>query len=537
MKQWKLVLVALLSVLLVCTCMSALADTPTPTPAPHEHTWEKVSYVPPTCTKDGYNNERCSCGETRVNVFHGTALGHNYNQPVEMTKKKATCTEDGYTVWACGNGCGTEIGRTIEKALGHNFVKDYENHYQAPGCLTNGWVTEICTRCFTEGAKHNLGYANGTMNPGHVKGMLVGSEKATCGASGWQQYACKNCGLTNLEALKVTVPATGAHTWGSWSTKVADGGLPATCTTDGVRIRFCTNTDCNYRNVEGAKASQKEIVKALGHKYKTTTEPASCAKEGKKVTTCENGCGYNKVEVLKKLDHNLVDVIIHPAFCKDAGLKDQKCTVCGQTINKNVVIPALGHKGKWVVTKAATPKDKGVKELICQNLKSDGQMCREVLDKKDILYSEMMYNNTLAGFGPCTRDLIGGKTWNRVTPVDLSVDGTYTYDLVASNKYVVGTLVVTVANGTVTVNYELNANQIKVNEETLTLYANLEALKNGTGLTATVGTPIDIAANFGEDTKVIVAFAAKADYNAVGAGVASFKADEAKLAALIALID
>ena len=162
---------------------------------------------------------------------------------------------------------------------------------------------------------------------------------------------------------------------------------------------------------------------------------------------------------------------------------------------------------------------------------------RLVLRRLSIDDSEMMYNNTLAGFGPCTRDLIGGKTWNRVTPVDLSVDGTYTYDLVASNKYVVGTLVVTVANGTVTVNYELNANQIKVNEETLTLYANLEALKNGTGLTATVGTPIDIAANFGEDTKVIVAFAAKADYNAVGAGVASFKADEAKLAALIALID
>ena len=200
-------------------------------------------------------------------------------------------------------------------------------------------------------------------------------------------------------------------------------------------------------------------------------------------------------------------------------------------------MPATGHKGKWVVTTPATPKANGEKKLICQNVDNDGKICGEILDTKAIVYSEMMYNNTLAGFGPCTRDLIGGKTWNRVTPVDLSVDGTYTYDLVASNKYVVGTLVVTVANGTVTVNYELNANQIKVNEETLTLYAILEALKNGTGLTATVGTPIDIAANFGEDTKVIVAFAAKADYNAVGAGVASFKADEAKLAALIALID
>lgn len=468
MKQWKLVLVALLSVLLVCTCMSALASeaTATPAPTPCAHNWYLSASKPGTCTEVAENTFTCTkCKETKVEKG---AINPNNHTGVMTDVVAATCTAQGSETKKC-NDCGVVLSVKVLPALGHDW-------------------------------------------------QLTSTVEATC-VAGKMIYTCTRCQATKEEPVKPTRD----HTW----VKDAAGTVPATCTVGGTQGYKCSV--CGKTKIEK--------VPALGHKGKTVKTAPTCTMDGSEVTTCER-CGYEMArKTIAKLGHATVEQVYLRPTCKTQGLKRVLCTRCGETVNDAVVVPATGHKGKWVVTTPATPKANGEKKLICQNVDNEGKICGEILDTKAIVYSEMMYNNTLAGFGPCTRDLIGGKTWNRVTPVDLSVDGTYTYDLVASNKYVVGTLVVTVANGTVTVNYELNANQIKVNEETLTLYANLEALKNGTGLTATVGTPIDIAANFGEDTKVIVAFAAKADYNAVGAGVASFKADEAKLAALIALID
>lgn len=474
MKQWKLVLVALLSVLLVCTCMSALASEATATPAPTEctHNWYLSASKPGTCKDVAENTFTCTkCQKTKVE--YGAINPNNHVGGEHNATTQATCLTPGGEVTTCA-GCGVILRTKTFPATGHNM-------------------------------------------------KMIDSKEATCEA-GWMLFKCQNanCDINGGYEEKVPVKPTRDHTW-----QKVDGGVPAKCTVGGTQNYKCTV--CGKTKIEK--------VPALGHKGKTVKTAPTCTEAGSEVTTCER-CGYEMArKTIAKLGHATVEQVYLRPTCKTQGLKRVLCTRCGATVNDAVVVPATGHKGKWIVTSPAEPKKNGEKKLICQNVGNDGKVCGEILDTKAIVYSEMMYNNTLAGFGPCTRDLIGGKTWNRVTPVDLSVDGTYTYDLVASNKYVVGTLVVTVANGTVTVNYELNANQIKVNEETLTLYANLEALKNGTGLTATVGTPIDIAANFGEDTKVIVAFAAKADYNAVGAGVASFKADEAKLAALIALID
>lgn len=463
MKQWKLVLVALLSVLLVCTCMSALADGST---TPCAHNWYLSASKPGTCKVPAENTFTCTkCKETKVEKG---AINPNNHTNVVTNRVEPTCIAQGSETTKC-EACKVVLSTKVLPALGHNW-------------------------------------------------QLTSTKEATCEV-GEKVYTCTRCPETKTEYVKPTRD----HTW----VKDDAGTVPAKCTVGGTQGYKCSVCD----------KTKIEKVPALGHKGKTVKTAPTCTMDGSEVTTCER-CGYEMArKTIAKLGHATVDQVYLRPTCKTQGLKRVLCTRCGETVNDAVVVPATGHKGKWIVTTPAEPKKNGEKKLICQNVDNKGKVCGEILDTKAIVYTEMMYNNTISGFGPCTRDLIGGKTWNRVTPVDLSVDGTYTYDLVASNKYVVGTLVVTVANGTVTVNYELNANQIKINEETLTLYANLEALKNGAGLTATVGTPIDIAANFGEDTKVIVAFAAKADYNAVGAGVSSFKADEAKLAALIALID
>lgn len=481
MKQWKLVLVALLSVLLVCTCMSALAEETTTTVV-HDasHAVRTVEKVAPGCFTTGLSEttcdvEGCTYSKTTDIPAYGT---HNY---VKDVTTNATCTLNGSITYVCSR-CGDRSQEaTILPATGHKYSK------------TPNWT-----------------YA------------------ATCTAQGQEHYYCLNgCGEKSVVYTDKL-----AHNWGEWNYKGEQAVAP-TCTTAGTKSRQCVM----------CKGWDYAKVDATGHKLVVSDElsvAATCTENGLKVTVCKNGCSYKAEEVIAKLGHKWVDIVATPASCLNNGWMNRECTRCLKYENHYATIPATGHKGKWVVKEgeAATAKKDGTKELRCTNLDPEtGRTCNALMDVKTYKYTEMMYNNTITGFGPCTRDLIGGKTWNRVTPVDLSVDGTYTYDLVASNKYVVGTLVVTVANGTMTVNYELNATQIKVNEETLTIYANLDALKNGTGLTATVGTPIDVAANFGEDTKVIVAFAAKADYNAVGAGVSSFKADDAQLAALIANID
>ena len=482
MKQWKLVLVALLSVLLVCTCMSALAGEATPTPIVHDatHATRTIYVTDPSCFTPGVAKIECTV-EGCTWSMETTVAAFGRHEYVIEKQVPATCTENGSISYVCVRCKDCTKPTVVLPAIGHKFAA-----------------------------------------------VPTTSTASTCTEKGVEVYDCLNgCGTTK-RVEKAMLP----HNYGEWNYNGPKAVKP-TCTTAGTKSRQCVMC----KNWDYAKAD------ATGHKLVKSSESVApnCTEDGREVTICANeGCTYRAEKVLPKLGHQWTDIIATPASCLTAGWMNRECTRVGCDVYENhyKTIPATGHKGKWVVKEAATAKKDGTKELRCTNINPDtGRTCNALLDVKSYKYAEMMYNNTITGFGPCTRDLIGGKTWNRVTPVDLSVDGTYTYDLVASNKYVVGTLVVTVANGTVTVNYELNANQIKITEETLTLYANLEALKNGTGLTATVGTPIDIVANFGEDTKVIVAFAAKADYNAVGAGVASFKADEAKLAALIALID
>ena len=73
------------------------------------------------------------------------------------------------------------------------------------------------------------------------------------------------------------------------------------------------------------------------------------------------------------------------------------------------------------------------------------------LDKEIVWYP----NNTVCSFGPQFRDVAPGLTdlWYMFTPVDLSHDGTQTFELVGGNMYVLGQVSLTVAGDSVTVTY------------------------------------------------------------------------------------
>lgn len=73
------------------------------------------------------------------------------------------------------------------------------------------------------------------------------------------------------------------------------------------------------------------------------------------------------------------------------------------------------------------------------------------LDKEIVWYP----NNTVCSFGPQFRDVAPGLTdlWYMFTPVDLSRDGTQTFELVGGNMYVLGQVSLTVLGDSVTVTY------------------------------------------------------------------------------------
>ena len=150
----------------------------------------------------------------------------------------------------------------------------------------------------------------------------------------------------------------------------------------------------------------------------------------------------------------------------------------------------------------------------------------------------MYYNNTITSFGPMTRDLLGGGVWNRVTPLNLADEGMFTYPLIASNLYTVGTATVINEKGTQTISYKLNSPKITVHSEKLVIYPNLNALRTGENAVALeFGQPGDLKNYFGEDQQVLMAITLKADYDAYAYGIQGFKEDEELIAAMSDLID
>ena len=343
-------------------------------------------------------------------------------------------------------------------------------------------------------------------------------DKPTCDKKGRNKLTCSLC---KEDFILKDTPALGHDFSGAPVVK------DATCEEAGTKTWTCTHEGCTQTKVQ--------TIKKLGHKstYKVTKE-ATCTEAGTKDQVCERCGKVLKSNVkINKLGHKLKDVVTKEPDCENAGTKNVVCERCNAVTQENVAIKKLGHKGVWVTVKKPTKTEDGEAVETCSR-------CGKELGRKKVPYAIMMYNNTICSLGPCTRDLIGGDDWYRVTPLDLSVEGSFTYPHIATNKFTVGTMTVTISNGTMTVTYKLNSNQFNVRSEALVFYSNLEALRKPTTentYSFSFGQPIDIAQTFGEDTRVILSFFMKADYDQLGNGVYGFQADARQINEMNALID
>ena len=240
-----------------------------------------------------------------VNLTENTTLHaqweDNHSLTKVISKKDATCTEDGYTGDTVCAICGKEItkGETIQ-SKGHTEVIDAR-------------VEPTCTKSGKTEGKH-----------------------------------CSVC--NEVLVAQEVIPATG-------HTEKTVAGKPATCTetglTDGISCSVC-----------GTVIKAQEEIPAKGHRWnegEITTAP-TCENAGVKTYTC-TVCNETKTEAIDATGHTPVDVAEQPATCTEAGHKaGTKCSVCNAILSGMEEIPATGHTEVIDAAKAPTCTETGLTE-------------------------------------------------------------------------------------------------------------------------------------------------------------------------------
>ena len=522
----------------------------------HVHTWDdgKVT-TEPTCTKDGVTTFTCSsCDETKTEPIKAT--GEHLFDDGKVTTP-ATCTKDGVLTRTCTYGCGetkTEVIKATEHKPGAPVTVPAT-------CEQDGSVTISCTVCNEVVSKDPIKAL------GHAYGEFVVTTEATCCADGVKTATCAN-DATHTKTEKI--PATGNHTWdeGAVTTKPEcekDGVKTFKCTTEGCTAtktekvaklghkyeegadyKAPTCTEAGYSNAKCSVCGKKqngEKIPATGHDYvgAVTTAPTceadgvetftckhdathtytkaikklghtwdegavttapTCEVAGVKTFTCKNDATHTKTQSIKALGHDWdAGVVTTAPTCEEEGVKTFTCKN-DAAHTKTQAVKALGHKwGKWVVTKEPTEEEDGEQERTCET-------CGKV--EKKAVSSKTAYIMTTCSKGIRFRDLENAVTdyWYMFTPIDLSVDGEQTFELIAGNIHKIGTVTVVVKEGTVTVTYELvNKCDIEVFEEFMTILPSLEGITELDFEAMTnyaYGEAISIEEQLGGDTKVLL---------------------------------
>ena len=104
------------------------------------------------------------------------------------------------------------------------------------------------------------------------------------------------------------------------------------------------------------------------------------------------------------------------------------------------------------------------------------------------------------------------------TPFDASKDGVQTYELVASNMYIVGNLTLTIRDGYLTVDYKLaDTSKFDITLEFFTVLNRINDLtqyepETLQALRMNKNQPINLAETFGDDTNLVLYFCSRCNY-------------------------
>ena len=267
-----------------------------------------IEGIEPTCTTPAIIVSTCTICSAKKSEEVGTPLGHMYVQDKVVAP---TCTEQGYTVYRCKNGCGGERFKDYTNATGHNYVSKVT---QTATCQNDGIRTYTCKNCndtYTEVIKKTSHIA------GAVKEEII--TNATCTSTGLKKVTtyCKYCNEV-ISSEDITISKT-AHLYEIVDWKTA----------------FCEESGYKKYECSECKTSYTETVKALGHNYyQSVYVSADCKTNGYKQYSCTR-CDSSYKETIKA--GHKYKVSTTKATTKKNGFIVVKCSVCGNIDSKTTI--------------------------------------------------------------------------------------------------------------------------------------------------------------------------------------------------------
>ena len=294
--------------------------------------------------------------------------------------------------------CDREFGEE-ELAFGH----DWEKIHTAATCDNVGKNTYVCKVCGIAGQDHGKNdELLTTTEPKLDHNYKVTKKTPECGTVGVEYYVieCTTCSKTDVD---------GTHPYDDSATPAkvvlrndVEGAnvvdiTPATADNTKTRTILWGGFDNELKGSKMIELTFDKVTTAPVHKYgvDAVVKAATCTEDEVWGKTCEN-CG--KVDLSStyvKYGTNLGHTVVKnevAATCGTAGYYTEKCSTCGfvknvsgnmvdpstidgtdadKTVKKTATDKALVKDGakctfdKWVVTKASTVFEEGVKTLTC----------------------------------------------------------------------------------------------------------------------------------------------------------------------------
>ena len=275
-----------------------------------------------------------------------------------------------------------------------------------------------------------------------------------------------------------------ACSYGTMSTR------PPTCETAGSEQLMCVNC-FNIKTI---------IIRPIQHDWGKWASD----NRGSHVRTCKNDASHQEKEAC------VYRVTTTRPTCQSAGEKISVCTGCGYRIRET--LPKAAHlPGAWMTIRTATDLRTGKQEQKCQ-------VCKELLSSRVLSMQTQLSGRTatLRGeFFPDEKE--GFRIHYMYLPLTLSEDNTKEVAVIASNRYVIGTLKVTVKGGEMMLSFTPLNSSVIVSEPYLALFTSPEQFEKQDLDTLTEqNLPLDTwlplpGKESGEESKLFLRF--KVDFN------------------------
>ena len=310
----------------------------------------------PTCEADGYTTYTCECGDSYVETYTDSKLGHTYGDLV--AKVDETCTNDGkeahYECSVCHKFFDTEKNEVAEDSLviagGHKYVGTECSECHATKKIEVAFefgANDPSKTATVDGSDLGAsksytvdGYTLALTNMSKVFGTAYDAKGNAAIKLGTSSVAGSFKFTVPSEITKVIIYVAGRSS--ATANVSVNGGATQKISTlsdngayTAIEVDTTTNKTVTFATVSGGLRCMINTIKFVAgvdcaHEGKIAThQDATCTVAGFNGFKCE-ACGHAwTTEVLKALDHNMAYTPAKEENCKEAGnIAYYYCSVC-----------------------------------------------------------------------------------------------------------------------------------------------------------------------------------------------------------------